>query len=113
MKETLNYIKSALDGYVFYDILESPPYPYNDSRVDWSSLLDGIETNTNRPFYEFYRDLKKSLAALRDSNFDIIGGNITLNISSNDTINFGEYRICLPLQLYIVYKGISRMLKIL
>ena len=104
MKETLNYIKSALDGYVFYDILENPPYPYNDSRVDWSSLLDGIETNTNRPFYEFYHDLKKSLAALHDSNFDIVGGNVTLNISSNDTINFGEYHICLPLQLYVDYE---------
>ena len=104
MGETLTHITSALEGYVFNDILENPPYPYNNSRVNLSTIFDEIQTKTNRPFYEFYRDLKMALAALRDSNFDIIGGNLTLNTSSTEKINFGEYRICLPFQLYIDYK---------
>ena len=74
MGETLTHITSALEGYVFNDILENPPYPYNNSRVNLSTIFDEIQTKTNRPFYEFYRDLKMALAALRDSNFDIIGG---------------------------------------
>ena len=103
MNETLINILSVLNGYVFHDILANPPYPYNDSKADLSSIFDEININSNRPFYEFYRDLKKALSAIRDANFDIIAGNISF--PSNDTVNLGDYGICLPFQLYLDYEG--------
>ena len=68
-----------------------------------STIFEGIETNVNRPFYEFYRDFKKALAVVGDENFDILGGDIPLNTSLDETIHFGDYHICLPFQLYIDY----------
>ena len=102
MKEVLEKVSSLFDSYVFSDILANPPYPYDDVKLNISFIFAHIEVDKNRPFYEFYRDFKMALSVLRDSNFDIIGGNITFKL--DDIIPFGDYRMCLPFKFYLDYE---------
>ena len=103
MKEVLENVLTILDSYVFSDILTSPPYPYDDTKVNITEEILKIDTSVDRPFYEFYRDLKKALSKSRDANLDIIGDNIPLN----GTIRFSDYRYCLPFQFYVDYSNNS------
>ena len=59
MREVLENVMIILDSYSFSDIIKSPPYPYNDSKVNIIEEISKIDIDVERPFYEFYRDLKK------------------------------------------------------
>ena len=89
MKDTIDNLKKVFDGFVFSDIIKNPPSPYNDTKVDVSKLFDGIATDQSRPFYEFYRDIKKALSNLRDANFDFLSKDME------------PYHYCLPFKFYL------------
>ena len=100
MKDTLGNISKLIDTFVFSDILKHPPSPYTDNQVDVTKLFDNIDIANERPFYEFYREVKLALSNLIDANFDITGGKVPLG---NKIINFNEYRMCLPFRFYVDY----------
>ena len=62
----------------FLDILKNPPAPYNDSKYDIVSELEKINTEEEKPFYEFYREIKKVFANSKDSTLSFNGGDINL-----------------------------------
>ena len=103
MKDFISDLKELVDSYAFSDILKNPPSPYKDIKVDISAKLDEIITDGERPFYDFYRDIKKILSYLRDSAFNIMSGKIPLE-NSGELINFGDYIFCLPFQFYLDYE---------
>ena len=73
---------------------------YENSKVDLLEGFNSISTDENRPFYEFYRDIKTALGKSRDGSLDILGGKVFLG---NEEIKFEEYIICLPFKLYLDY----------
>ena len=85
MTKVIDNLKSLLKNYVFSDILQNPKEPYTSIKVDMSKIFDHINTKEDRPFYEFYRDIK-----------------IALSFGDNTT-NFGDYRQCLPFKFYVDY----------
>ena len=103
MKEVLGNVSTILESYVFSDIIKSPPYPYNDTKVNIIEEISKINTSIERPFYEFYRDFKKALSTSRDANLDILGYDLPIN----GTIKFFNYRYCLPFQFYVDYNNNS------
>ena len=103
MKDVIGDLKELIDSYVFSDILKNPPSPYNDIKVNILAEFDKIVTDGDRPFYEFYRDIKKLLSYSRDSSLNIRSEKIPLK-NSNELINFDDYIFCLPFQFYLDYE---------
>ena len=101
MKNVISNLTSLLNNYVFSDILQKPIEPYTDIKVDMSKIFDNIDTSKERPFYEFYRDLKIALSASHDANLDITGGLAHLG---DEILRFREYKQCLPFKFYVDYK---------
>ena len=101
MKDVINNITSLLESFIFVDILKEPPEPYESDKVDIISVFNNIKINESRPFYDFYRDAKKTLSLSRDANLDILGGQVSL---PKGTYNFENYRMCLPFTFYLDYK---------
>ena len=60
MKGVINDLISLSESYVFSDIMKAPPEPYKESGIDIKEELENITNNEPRPFYEFYRDVKKT-----------------------------------------------------
>ena len=100
MKYVISNLTSLLNNYVFTDILQKPIEPYTDIKVDMSKIFDKIDTSKDRPFYEFYRDIKIALSDSRDAILDIKGHNVHLG---DNTVLFGEYKQCLPFKFYVDY----------
>ena len=71
MKGVINDLISLSESYVFSDIMKAPPEPYKESGIDIKEELENITNDEPRPFYGFYRDVKKTLSKFRDSNFEI------------------------------------------
>ena len=101
MKEVIGNISLFLDSFVFYDIIKNPPSPYNDTKVNITEEFEMINISETRPFYEFYRDVKKTLSNSHDANFDILGGKLPDFLGN---INFSDYRFCLPFKFYLDYE---------
>ena len=101
MKSVIADLAKIADSYVFSDILKNPPAPYNDSKYDIVSELEKINTEEEKPFYEFYREIKKVFANSKDSTLSFNGGDINLE----SKINFGNYRFCLPFEFYLDYQN--------
>ena len=101
MKGVLRVLENLADSYVFSDIIKNPPEPYEYLKVNITAEFAKINTDEERPFYEFYRDIRKTFSLLSDTNFDIIGSEIPFG---NDTINFGAYSYCLPFKFYLDYE---------
>ncbi|MBO6274889.1 MAG: hypothetical protein J6M91_05020, partial [Methanobrevibacter sp.] len=98
MGYVIGNMSSFLKNMVFYDIIKNPPSPYNDYKVNITQEFEKININEPRPFYEFYRDVKKTLSNFHDANFDILGDKLPGNI------NFSYYNYCLPFQFYLDYE---------
>lgn len=103
MEDIISDVKTLLDSYAFSDILKNPPSPYEDLKIDISSEFDKIKIDEERPFYEFYRDIKKILSNFKDFTLDINGLEILFS-NSDTTVKFTDYRFCLPFQFYLDYK---------
>ena len=104
MKGVVKKIEVLADSYVFSDIIMNPPKPYEYLKANISAEFAKINTNEERHFYEFYRDIRKAFSVLSDTNFDIIGSEIPF---INDTVNFGAYTYCLPFKFYLDYEDNS------
>ena len=100
MKEVIQNLITLVDSFVFTDILKNPPKPYNEDKVNIISELEKLIDNKNKPFYEFYRDIKLTLSKTRDANLDILGEQVPL---SKGIYNFEDYRMCLPFRFYLDY----------
>ena len=98
MKDVIDYLSELIDSYVYYDILQNPPSPYENLKVDIKALLKEIKIDEEKPFYEFYRDIRKTLSFAHDSVLDIVGGIIPFD---KGEINFSNYHICLPFKFYL------------
>ena len=85
MKDVIDYLSELIDSYVYYDILQNPPSPYENLKVDIKALLKEIKINEEKPFYEFYRDIRKTLSFSHDSVLDIAGGIIPPTISKTES----------------------------
>jgi len=99
MKEVITDLLNISKSYVFSDIMNNPPSPYNDSKFNITEELEKIKIDEDKPFYEFYREIRTALSHLRDSNLDLIGGKLPFN----EPINFDEYHFCLPFKFYLDY----------
>ena len=98
MKDVIDYLTELIDSYVFFDILQNPPNPYEDLKVDIKELLNNIKVEEDKPFYEFYRDIRKTLSFAYDSVLDIAGGIIPFD---ERRVIFSNYHICLPFKFYL------------
>ena len=103
MKKVIDSLKELVNSYVYSDIIKNPPSPYEHLKVNISKEFEKIKTDEERPFYEFYRDIKQLLSYLSDSNFNIKSGKIPF-INSDKLINFNDYIFCLPFQFYLNYE---------
>ena len=99
MNKVISNLKKLLENFVFWDVVLYPPKPYNFS-VSIQYIFDKIEKDKERPFYEFYRDIKMALSESRDAYLDIFGGTVPLK---SGNISFGYYRQCLPVKCYVDY----------
>ena len=98
MESVVSDLSELIEAYPFYDILQNPPNPYQDLKVDMANLFKDIKINESRPFYEFYQDIKTTFKKLSDSVFEIIGDEIPIN---GEIIKFSEYHICLSYMLLV------------
>ena len=62
MREVIGNMSFFLDSFVYYDILQNPPSPYDDIKVNITEEFEKIDVSQERPFYEYYRDIKKTLS---------------------------------------------------
>ena len=96
MKEVILELDSIMDAYIYSDISKNPPMQDYHIKVNIKEELAKIETSQERSFYEFYRDVRKTLNKLRDYHLNIIGKDISFG---KDIINFSKYALCLPFKL--------------
>ena len=89
-----NVIKIVEEGYAYTDIIKNPPNKEYFGKYDLLEQLKKIETN-NRKFYDFYRDIRRITAQMKDLHF-----NIFPEFSPNN-INIESIEICLPFSFYI------------
>ena len=100
MKKVILDLENIMDAYVYSDISQSPPNSDYFLKVNIKQELSNIETSKDRPFYDFYRDIRIALNKLRDFRLDIIGKDISFG---KDVIQFSKYALCLPFKLYMDY----------
>ena len=103
MTEVLGNLSKIFENYVFLDIMKNPPKPYDVFKVNvtnFQEVFADIDISQERPFYEFYRDVKVALSVFHDANLDIMGGEIPFETGN---INFENYRMCLPFKFYLDY----------
>ena len=62
MKEIIHNLTEVIDGYVFSDIIQNPPNSTNMTKVNLTKELSEVFTDEQRPYYEFYRDVKRIVA---------------------------------------------------
>ena len=100
--EVIANMSYILKNYIFLEILQNPPFPYSDYKVNLIDELQKIDTTQRRPFYEFYRDVKKALSLSHDANLDFLGGKLRF-LPENQS--FSDYRMCLPFKFYMDYEN--------
>ena len=102
MKDVISDLEKVMDAYVYSDISQSPPNTDYFLKVNIQEELSKIETYKDRPFYDFYRDIRKALNKLRDIHLDIIGKDISFG---KNLIRFSQYALCLPFKLLMDYNS--------
>ena len=91
MKDLISNLTSIIEGYVYLDIAKNPPNLLHKKIDLKEELINKINISNERPFYEFYRDIKRVLSTVRD-----------INLMPKPLINnFSKYMACLPFSFYI------------
>jgi len=95
-----NLIAIIENNYIYNDIVKNPPEPeglenYVHPPINYSQALSAINI-TDRPFYDFYRDLRAALGVPRDLHFRIYG------INTPSGIKFNYMTACLPFSFYVL-----------
>ena len=95
-----NLIAIIENNYIYNDIVKNPPEPeglenYVHPPINYSQALSAINIK-DRPFYDFYRDLRAALGVPRDLHFRIYG------INTPSGIKFNYMTACLPFSFYVL-----------
>ena len=90
MENVISNFTSLLEGYVYLDITKNPPNGFHE-KIDLIEELKKINITTERPFYEFYRDIKRVISKVKDLHLQQIP-------NFND---FANYYACIPFSFYI------------
>ena len=96
-------ILASIEGmktYVYSDIILSPPDETYYPKINITEELMNINTLTDRPFYEFYREYRKALNKIKDINLLVLPEKINLE---NNIIDFSKYSACLPFKFRMDY----------
>ena len=90
MKNIISNMTSIIEGYAYLDISKNPPNSLHEA-IDLIKELNAINTATERPFYEFYRDIRRVIGKLKDVHL--------MPIPSFNS--FDQYMACIPVSFYI------------
>ena len=90
MKNIISNITSIIEGYAYLDISKNPPNSLHE-KIDLIKELNDINTATERPFYEFYRDIRRVVGKLKDVHL----------MPSSSFASFDQYMACFPIYFYI------------
>ena len=101
MNNVISNLKSVMDAYVYLDISKNPPDQEYYIPVNILDELGKIEISNERPFYDFYRDIRRALNKMRDYHLDIVGTDISFG---KEIIKFSQYSLCLPFKLHLDYE---------
>ena len=93
-----NVKKLIEEGYIYNDIIKSPPNPEYFGKVNLISELSNIKTR-KRKYYDLFRDIRRILGKMKDAHLNIIG------INSPNGYELRKISICLPFSF--VVKGES------
>ena len=90
MKNIISNITSIIEGYAYLDISKNPPNSLHE-QINLIEELNDINTTTDRPFYEFYRDIRRVVGKLKDVHL----------MPSSSFNSFDQYMACIPISFYI------------
>ena len=90
MQEVITNINSLLEGYVYLDIAKNPPNEFHD-KIDLKEELNKIDTSAQKPFYDFFRDIKRVFAKTKDLHL----------LASPSFNNLSNYVGLLPITFHI------------
>ena len=100
MNEILSASMEGMKTYVYSDALLSPPDDEYYPKLNITEELMKINVSIYRPFYEFYREYKRTLNKIKDIQLLVLPENLTLEHSY---IEFSKYAVCLPFQFRMEY----------
>ena len=90
MEDIISNLTSIIEGYVYLDIAKNPPNSLHE-KVNLKEELNKINTTNDRPFYDFFRDIRKVFAKLKD-----------IHLIPNSFFNsFSTFKACIPISFYI------------
>ena len=87
-------VKLIEEGYAYNDIIKNPPNKEYFGQYDLIGELKKVETS-NRKYFDFYRDIRRITAHMKDGHFNILP-----KISPNN-YNLENIQLCLPFSFYI------------
>ena len=85
MNQVISNLTVYFETYVYLDIAKNPPNSFH-SKINITEELINIDTSKPKPFYEFFRDIKRTIAKLKDIH-------IVISPSKNKT---KYYYACIP-----------------
>ena len=83
-----------------YYIIKNPPSEDYYPKLNIIEELNKIDTSNSRPFYDFYREYRKTMNLIKDINLLILGEEFT---GSEIIIQFSLYSVCLPFKFEMDY----------
>ena len=85
MNDVISNITSLIEGYTYLDIAKNPPNSLHQ-KINLIEELKNIDRTTDKPFYDFYRDVKRVLATTKDIHL----------MSIPNFNNASKYMACIP-----------------
>ena len=65
MNQVISNLTVYFETYVYLDIAKNPPNSFH-SKINITEELINIDISKPKPFYEFFRDIKRTIAKLKD-----------------------------------------------
>ena len=95
----ISNLTSIISSYAYTEIAQNPPQPeglpnYNHDPIDLIGSLNDMKRE-NRKFYDFYREMREILGAVRDLHFRIFGS------ATPSGIKIDQITACLPFSFYV------------
>ena len=90
MNNIISNLTSLLEGYVYLDIVKNPPNSKHQ-KINLIEELRKINISSNKPFYEFFREIRRVIGSVKDVHLAIMPLN-------NQALN---YTACIPFSFEI------------
>ena len=90
MNQVISNLTLFFETYVYLDIAQKPPNSFH-SKINITEEIHNIDSSKPKPFYEFFRDIKRKIAKLKDVH-------IIISPSLNKT---KYYYACIPFSFEI------------